>query len=29
MSVEGEELDSRIKRVSLFEKMTTKQRHKK
>lgn len=29
MSVEGVEWDSRIKRVSLFEKVTTKQRHKK
>ena len=29
MSVEGVEWNLRIKRVSLFEKVTTKQRHKK
>lgn len=29
MSAEGVEWDSRIKRVSLIEKVTTKQRHRK
>lgn len=29
MSAEGMEWDSRIKRVSLIEKVTTKQRHRK